>query len=84
LVAVNDRSKLIRQAIEGSFDVLGERTKRALIEDLERYGVYLDAQEIDLTKLVQALKEIMGDEASNLILEQLNRKLRELERRHRR
>lgn len=78
-----DRSKLIRQAIESSLDVLGAQTKQALIEDLERHGVYLDAPEIDLTKLVQALKEILGDEASNLILELLNRKLRELERRRR-
>lgn len=78
-----DRSKLIRQAIESSFDVLGTPTKQALIEDLERHGVYLDAPEIDLAKLVQALKEILGDEASNLILELLNRKLRELERRRR-
>lgn len=76
----NNRSKLIRQAFENSLDVLGVQTKQALIEDLERHGIYMNDPNLDLPELEQGLREIMGDEATDLILERLNKKLEELER----
>lgn len=77
---MSNRSKLIRQAFETSLDVLGAPTKQALIEDLERYGIYMNDPQFNLPQLEQGLKQRMGDEATGLILERVNRKLDELER----
>jgi hypothetical protein len=69
---------VIRQAFEKTISVLGERTKQTLIEDLSKTGVFLHDPEITLSKLVHGIKEILGDEAAELVAERLIIKLDEM------
>jgi hypothetical protein len=73
------RSELIRQAFESAVGVLGERSKQLLIEDLKYNGVYLNDPELDLQKLMKALKEILREEAAEMIIERIMIKLDEIE-----
>jgi len=66
------------QAFENSIRILGEPAVAALIEDLNKSGVFLDDPEITLSKLVYGLKKILGDEAAELIAERLILKLDEM------
>jgi hypothetical protein len=55
----NFRSELIRQAFDSSVGVLGERSKQLLIEDLKYHDVYLNDPDLNLQKLMKALKAIL-------------------------
>ena len=68
-----DRSELIYQAFAASIEVLGERACRALIEDLERHGIHQD--NVTLEKLATGLRYVMGDEATDLIIQEVMIKL---------
>jgi hypothetical protein len=73
---------VIRQAFENTINVLGERTKQTLIEDLTKSGVFLQDPEITLSKLVNGIKEILGDEAAELVAERLIIKLDKMHSMH--
>jgi len=76
-----DRSELIRQAFEAAVEVLGERSKRSLIEDLNYHNVDLNDPELNLQKLMNALKEILREEAAEMLIERMLIKLDEIESR---
>jgi hypothetical protein len=72
------RSEIIRQAFLESIAVLGERTCKALIEDLQRYRVFLyDDENLSLEPLATGLRELVGKEVSELLLERVIIKLEE-------
>ena len=73
------RSELISQAFEAAVEVLGERSKRSLIEDLNYHNVDLNDPELNLQKLMNALKEILREEAAEMLIERMLIKLDEIE-----
>ena len=75
------RSELISQAFEAAVEVLGERSKRSLIEDLNYHNVDLNDPELNLQKLMNALKEILREEAVEMLIERMLIKLDEIESR---
>ncbi len=75
------RSELISQAFEAAVEVLGERSKRSLIEDLNYHNVDLNDPELNLQKLMNALKEILREEAAEMLIERMLIKLDEIESR---
>ena len=75
------RSELISQAFEAAVEVLGERSKRSLIEDLNYHNVDLNDPELNLQKLMNALKEILHEEAAEMLVERMLIKLDEIESR---
>ena len=75
------RSELISQAFEAAVEVLGERSKRSLIEDLNYHNVDLNDPELNLQKLMNALKEILREEAAEMLIERMLIKLDETESR---
>ena len=75
------RSELISQAFEAALEVLGERSKRSLIEDLNYHNVDLNDPELNLQKLMNALKEILREEAAEMLIERMLIKLDEIESR---
>jgi hypothetical protein len=77
LAALRDeRSELIRQAFADAIAVLGERAGRALIDDLQRRGVHM--QNLTLEKLAAALRPLVGDEAADIIMQDVIMKLDKL------
>jgi hypothetical protein len=70
---------LIRQAFDSSVGVLGERSKQLLIEDLKYHDVYLNDPDLNLQKLMKALKAILREEPAEMIIERIMIKLDELE-----
>jgi hypothetical protein len=72
------QSTLLRNAFERAVEVLGESSKEALLEDLKKHGLFFDDPEITLSKLVHALREVIGQEATELLAERLIIKLDEL------
>jgi hypothetical protein len=77
------RPGLIAQAFSAAVDVIGERSKQLLIEDMKYHGVNLDDPELDLQKLMKALKEILREEAAEMIIERIMIKLDEIESKER-
>ena len=69
----NERSELIREAFMDSIAVLGERACRALVEDLQRIGVFM--HNISLDRLSAGLRDMLGDEAADIILQEVMLKL---------
>ena len=65
----DDLSTLIRQALAASIEVLGERGSRALIEDLQRHGIFMD--NLALEKLMMGLRDVLGDEAAEIIMQEV-------------
>lgn len=49
--------------------MLCERACRALIEDLERHSVHLDG--VTLEKLAGTLRHVIGDEATDIIMQEV-------------
>ena len=74
----NDYSVALRQAFLESIDILGKRTCRALIEDLQRYRVFLYDQNLSLEHLARGLKELVGEQSAEMLLERVVIKLDEL------
>jgi hypothetical protein len=72
----DDRAELISRAFAASIEVLGERACRALVEDLQRHGVYLD--NVTLERLAAGLRNVMGDEATDLIMQEVFLRLDEM------
>ena len=60
---------LVQQAFRKSIEVLGEPAVGALIEDLKAFGVLVNDPEINFADIMKGLREILGDEACNLIAE---------------
>ncbi len=72
-------SAMVRQAFDETLGLLGERTKRAIIIDLECAGEYdRNRGNISFEKLVTGLYRILGAEATELIIEKSFIKLEEL------
>ena len=69
---------VIRQAFLEAIDVLGVGAARALIEDLQRYQVFLYDQNLSLENLARGLNEMVGKETTQLLLERVYIKLDEL------
>jgi hypothetical protein len=57
---------------------LGERASRILIEDLRRNGVFLTDPYLTLEKIARGLKDIIGLEATEVIIQRVMIKLDEL------
>lgn len=74
----NDFVTVLRRAFLESIAILGERSSRALIEDLRRYRVFLYDQSLSLENLARGLAELVGEETAELILERVIIKLDEL------
>ena len=74
----NDYSAALRQAFLESIDVLGKRTCRALIEDLQRYRVFLYDQNLSIENLARGLRELVGEKSAQLLLERVYIKLDEM------
>ncbi|MGI0049225.1 MAG: hypothetical protein ACREAW_06760 [Nitrososphaera sp.] len=55
---------------------MGERGSRALIEDLQRRGIFLD--NLALGKLMTGLKDVLGDEAAEIIMQEVLIRLDEM------
>jgi hypothetical protein len=55
---------------------LGERGSRALIEDLQRRGIFMD--NLALRKLMTGLREVLGDEAAEIIMQEVLIRLDEM------
>jgi hypothetical protein len=72
----DDLPKLIRQALAASIEVLGERGNRALIEDLQRRGIFMD--NLALEKLMTGLRDVLGDEAAEIIMQEVIIRLDEM------
>lgn len=72
-------STIARQAFESATHVLGQRSKQLLIKDLKYRGIYLNDPELNLPKLMKALKEILREEPAELIIELIMIKLDEIE-----
>lgn len=72
----DDLPKLIRQALAASIEVLGERGSRALIEDLQRHGIFMD--KLTLKKLMMGLRDVLGDEAADIIMQEVLIRLDEM------
>ena len=62
---------LLHRAFNLVFNKVGERTKRALIEDLHRQGVFLNDPDLNLPKLANGIREVIGKEATDIIVEQM-------------
>jgi len=62
-------TNLVREAFEKSLKILGESAVAALIEDLKAYGVFLDDPEINFAEIMKGLRQILGDEACDLLAE---------------
>ena len=75
---MSEPHSIIRQAFLESIKVLGTSGVGAIIEDLQPHGVYLDDREFSLLKLHRALKQVIGDEATTMIIERLLLALDEL------
>jgi hypothetical protein len=65
---VND-THLAAQAFINAINVLGERNAELIIIDLERRSLYLDDPELDLHALSDAINELLGRSAADLIFE---------------
>ena len=74
---------MIHQAFNLVFDRVGERTKRALMEDLHRQGVYFNDPDLTLSKLSKGIEYVLGREATEIIIEQMIIKLDELQEKRR-
>lgn len=57
-------ANLVRQAFEISIQVLGERARRGLIEDLQRFDINMDKPDLALEELVRGLEKVLGYEAA--------------------
>jgi hypothetical protein len=68
---------LIRKAFDLSFEIIGENTKKVIIEDLERQGILFSDHELTLTKLFEGIRQIIGDDASDILAERVIVKLDE-------
>ena len=66
-----EQYSIIREAFLESIKVLGKNGVMAIIEDLQRHDVFLDDPEFSLVKLHRALKQVVGDEVSTIIIERL-------------
>jgi hypothetical protein len=55
---------------------LGERGNRALIEDLQRRGIFMD--NLALEKLMKGLRYVLGDEAAEIIMQEVLVRLDEM------
>jgi len=71
-----DRQALICRAFAASIDVLGEVAVRALNENLQCADVNLN--DFTLQELAAGLRTILGDEATELIFEEIRIRLDEL------
>jgi len=71
-------NQYVRQAFEASISILGERTAKILIEDLRHHGIFLIDPELTLDKIGRGLKELLGHEAAELIMQRVIIKLDEL------
>jgi hypothetical protein len=70
-------NQYVRQAFEDCIQVLGERTARILVEDLRRNGVFLTDPYLTLDKIALGLKDIIGFEATEVIIQRVMIKLDE-------
>ena len=66
-----EQYSIIREAFLESIKVLGKNGVMAIVEDLQRHDVFLDDPEFSLVKLHRALKQVVGDEVSTIIIERL-------------
>jgi len=69
--------QLIRKAFDLSFEIVGENNKKTVIEALEKQGTVFDDPYFTLTKLFDGIRQIIGDDASNLLAERVILKLDE-------
>ena len=69
---------MVRQAFRKSIEILGDPAVVALIKDLEAYGVFLDDPEINFAEIMRGLRQILGNEACELIAERFFLKYDEL------
>lgn len=72
------QSAILGNAFEIVISILGERTKEALNEDLKKYGVFSNDPSLTFSKLIDGLRKVVGNEATELIAERLIIKLDEL------
>lgn len=72
------QSAILGNAFEIVISILGERTKEALNEDLKKYGVFSNDPNLTFSKLIDGLRKVVGNEATELIAERLIIKLDEL------
>lgn len=72
------RDNLVREAFETSIEVLGERARRGLVEDLQHFGVSVNRDDLALEELVKGLEKVLGYEAAEVIIERVILKLDEL------
>jgi hypothetical protein len=56
-------------AFQRAIEVLGNRSADSLIQDLKHYGVYFDDPEFDLHVFSNAINDLIGKPAANLIFE---------------
>jgi len=70
-VGLPEQYSIIRKAFLESIKVLGKNGVMAIVEDLQRHDVFLDDPEFSLVKLHRALKQVVGDEVSTIIIERL-------------
>jgi hypothetical protein len=69
---------LLQKAFDLVFDKVGERTKKELIEDLQRQGILLNDPDLTLVKLAMGLECVVGKDASKVVIHQMVVKLDEL------
>jgi hypothetical protein len=69
---------VLRQTFLESVDILGKRTCRVLIKDLQRYRVFLYDQNLSLEHLARGLREMIGEQSAEMLLERVVIKLDEL------
>jgi len=64
-------NKILRDAFEGTLDILGESGKRALIQELEQYGAYSIHNDsyLSLWNIGKGLKELFNEEIAELVME---------------
>jgi hypothetical protein len=72
------KDNLLHKAFDLVFDRVGERTKRALIEDMHHQGIFLNDPELTFSKLKDAIRHAIGGEAAEIVIEQMMIKLEEL------
>ena len=75
---MTSEAHVIRQVFLETIDVLGDRAVRAIIEDLQRYHVFLYDQNLSLRDLASGLREMMGEETTQFLIERIYLKLDEL------
>jgi hypothetical protein len=71
--------RILKKALDESLDMLGSATKEAVLEDLERSGLFLDTDTYSIEQIHKYFDSLFGTDASGLLIERFRKAMEKLD-----